>query len=103
MSARIYKPAKTAMQSGVAKTHRWVLEFAPSESRTKDPLMGWTGSGDMQSQLRLTFETLDAAKHYAEKHGLSAVVQAPKPRKRNIRPGGYGDNFAHARKGAWTH
>lgn len=103
MSARIYKPAKTAMQSGTAKTRKWVLEFLPSQARVRDPLMGWTGSGDMNAQVRLSFDSLDAAKEYAEKHGIDAIVQTPKERKRNIRPGGYGDNFAHSRRGAWTH
>ena len=53
MRARIYKPAKTAMSSGMGKTHDWVLEFAPAEARDIDPLMGWTSSGDTQSQLDL--------------------------------------------------
>ena len=103
MVARIYKPAKTAMQSGTAKTHDWVLDFAPSEARRTDPLMGWTGSGDMQSQVRLHFETAEAAEAYARRHGLAYRVEQPKARKPNIRNGGYGDNFAHNRRGAWTH
>lgn len=103
MRARIYKPAKTAMQSGVAKSKDWVLEFAPSEARVKDPLMGWTGSGDTQTQVKLTFESLDAAKAYAARHGIVAQVTKEKTRARTIRPGGYGDNFAHGRRGAWTH
>ncbi|MEM8657295.1 MAG: ETC complex I subunit [Pseudomonadota bacterium] len=103
MLARIYRPAKTAMQSGTAKTEDWVLEFAPAEARVKDPLMGWTGSSDTQSQVQLKFETVDAAKAYARKHGLAFRVEQPKVRKRTIRPGGYGDNFLHNRKGAWTH
>ena len=40
--ARIYKPAKTAMQSGTAKTNDWVLDYEPSEPRQVEPLMGWT-------------------------------------------------------------
>ncbi len=103
MLARIFKPAKTAMQSGTAKTGDWVLEFAPSVSRTKDVLMGWTGSGDTQTQVQLRFDTVEAAVAYAEKHGIAHRVQQPKTRKPTIRPGGYGDNFAHNRRGAWTH
>jgi len=103
MSARIYKPAKTAMQSGTAKTDKWVLEFAPSDARVCDPLMGWTGSSDMSSQVRLSFDSLDAARDYADKQGIPVVIQSPKTRKRTIRPGGYGDNFSHSRRGAWTH
>ena len=59
MSARIYSPAKNAMQSGKAKTGHWVLEFDPEQRRKIDPLMGYTTSGDMKSQIRLTFETLE--------------------------------------------
>ena len=103
MRARIYKPAKTAMSSGTAKTHDWILEFTPSEARQVDPLMGWTSSGDTQAQVRLRFETKDAALDYAETHGIQAQVTEPKPRKPNIRPGGYGENFATNRRGAWTH
>ena len=103
MSARIYKPAKTAMQSGQAKTHDWVLEFPADAARTKDPLMGWTSSTDTQAQVRLRFPTKEAAVAYAAKHGIAAHVAEPKPRKPVIRPGGYGDNFAHSRRGAWTH
>ncbi len=103
MPARIFKPAKTAMQSGQARTQDWVLEFSPDEARYKDPLMGWTGSTDTQAQVRLTFPTKAAAMQYATRHGIAARVSEPKGRKVNIRPGGYGDNFAHNRRGAWTH
>ena len=103
MRARIYKPAKSAMSSGQAKTKEWVLEYAPSEARSIDPLMGWTSSSDMDSQVRLRFDSLEAAKDYAKDHGIEAVVTKPKVRKPNVRPGGYGDNFATNRRGAWTH
>jgi hypothetical protein len=103
MQARIYRPTRTAMQSGLAKTHHWVLEFAPGERRAIDPLMGWTGSGDTQRQVQLMFESLDEAKAYAAKHGIEAVVLGDHRRKPNIRKGGYGDNFATNRRGAWTH
>ncbi len=103
MRARIYQPAKTAMSSGAAKTHHWVLEFAPASPRQVDPLMGWTSSDDMNSQVRLSFDTLEAAKAYAEDHGIDALVFQPKKRKPNIRPRGYGENFATDRRGAWTH
>ena len=103
MRARIYQPAKTAMQSGTAKTHQWVLEFAPASAREVDPLMGWTSSGDTQTQVRLRFDSREAAEDYAEEKGLEFDLVAPKPRKANIRPRGYGENFATDRKGAWTH
>lgn len=103
MRARIYQPAKTAMQSGSAKTHSWVLEYAPASAREVDPLMGWTSSDDTQAQVRLRFESKEAALQYAQAHKIDADVQMPKTRKPNIRPGGYGENFATSRRGAWTH
>jgi NADH dehydrogenase len=103
MRARIYQPARTAMSSGTAKTKHWVLEFAPESARDIDPLMGWTSSSDTQSQVRLRFDTREAAIEYAEEHGIDALVFEPKSRKPNIRPRGYGENFATDRRGAWTH
>ncbi|MCU0803107.1 MAG: ETC complex I subunit [Rhodobacteraceae bacterium] len=103
MRARIYQPAKTAMQSGTAKTKGWVLEFAPASAREVDPLMGWTSSDDTQSQVKLRFDTREAAQAYADEHGIAVDVILPKERKPNIRPRGYGENFATDRKGAWTH
>jgi NADH dehydrogenase len=91
------------MSSGVAKTHHWVLEFANDEARQVDPLMGWTSSSDTQSQVSLNFDTKDAAVEYAQEHGIDAQVQEPHKRKPNIRAGGYGENFATSRRGAWTH
>ncbi|AHM02908.1 NADH-ubiquinone oxidoreductase family protein [Roseibacterium elongatum DSM 19469] len=103
MRARIYRPAKSAMSSGMAKTQEWVLEFTRDSARQIDPLMGWTSSSDMNSQVRLRFDTLEAARDYAEEHEIDAIVVQPKPRKPNIRPGGYGDNFATNRRTVWTH
>ena len=103
MRARIYQPAKTAMQSGTAKAKGWVLEFAPDSARSVDPLMGWTSSDDTQTQVKLRFDTREAAEAYAQAKGLTYEVQDPKPRKPVIRPRGYGENFATDRKGAWTH
>jgi len=103
MRARIYKPAKTAMSSGTAKTHHWVLEHVAEAARSVDPLMGWTGSTDTQAQVKLLFETKEAALDYAAAKGIDAVVQEPKERKPNIRAGGYGENFATNRRGVWTH
>jgi NADH dehydrogenase len=91
------------MSSGTAKTKGWVLEFAPASAREVDPLMGWTSSSDTQSQVRLNFPTKEAALEYAREHGIDALVFEPKKRKPNIRPGGYGENFATGRRGAWTH
>lgn len=103
MPARIYKPARNAMTSGTAKTRNWVLDYIPASAREIDPLMGWTSSSDTQAQVRLRFETREAALDYARDHGIDAVVQEPHQRKQNIRPGGYGDNFATNRRTVWTH
>jgi len=103
MRARIYQPARTAMQSGTARARTWVLEFAPAAPREIDPLMGWTGSADTQGQVHLRFETAEAALDYAREHGIEADVLPPHARKPNIRPRGYGENFATDRRGAWTH
>lgn len=103
MRARIYRPARTAMQSGTAKTKSWVLEYAPASAREVDPLMGWTSSSDTQSQVKLMFDTQKAAEAYARANGLDYVVQKPKTRAANVRAGGYGENFATNRRGVWTH
>lgn len=103
MRARIYQPARNAMQSGMGKTKIWFLEFTQSSAREIDPLMGWTGSNDTQSQVRLKFDSKEAALEYASDNGLDATVQEPKTRKPIIRPGGYGENFATNRRGVWTH
>ncbi len=89
--ARIYKPAKTAMQSGRAKTNAWVLEFEPAEQKQLDPLMGWTGSGDMNGQVRLRFADKDAAISYAEKHNIAFDVIEPQVRTPKRKS--YADNF----------
>ncbi len=103
MRARIYRPARTAMQSGTARTRHWVLEFVSETRREIDPLMGWTSNADTQAQVRLSFDSKEAALAYARDKGIDAVVQEPKERKVNIRPGGYADNFATNRRGTWTH
>ncbi|MBT8458899.1 MAG: ETC complex I subunit [Boseongicola sp.] len=103
MTARIFKPAKSAMSSGQAKTREWVLEYVNDTAREVDPLMGWTSSNDTQAQIRMRFATKEAALEYVEDNGIEAVVVDPKPRKPNVRAGGYGENFATNRRGAWTH
>lgn len=103
MHAQIYRPARSAMTSGTRNTEQWLLEFTPETPKTVDPLMGWTGSLDTNRQVRLRFDTKEAAIAYAERHGIPYTVDEPKLRKPNIRPHGYGGNFAHDRRGAWTH
>ena len=92
---RIYQPAKTAMQSGVAKTKAWVLEYELATPREPDPLMGWASAGDTLNQVRLSFENLDAAVAFAKKRGLDYSVIAPKAR--TIRPKSYAENFRYDR------
>lgn len=101
MLARIYRPAKNAMQSGKAKTKDWVLEFEPASARKPDPLMGWTTSSDMSGQIRLTFETRDEAVAYAQRHEIAFQLFEPKTPKRILKA--YADNFAANRKQPWTH
>jgi hypothetical protein len=101
MLARIFRPAKTAMQSGQGNTREWVLAFEPAAPRLPDPLMGWTQTGDMDGQIRLTFETLQEAVAYAERYGIAFEVLPDPERKKIIK--GYADNFAYSRKIPWTH
>ena len=103
MKAHIYQPSKTAMSSGQAKTKGWILEYERDSAREIDPLMGWTSSEDTQAQVRLRFDTREAALEYARANGIDAFVTEPKKRRPNIRPGGYGENFATNRRGGWTH
>ena len=101
MLARIYRPAKTAMQSGKAKTKDWLLAFEPASARLPDPLMGWTQSQDMNGEVRLSFETREEAIAYAQAHGIAFQVLEPKPVKQVLKA--YADNFAAGRKEPWTH
>ena len=91
MSARIYQRPKNAMQSGKARIDDWVLEFEQSEARRADPLMGWTGSGDTQAQVQLTFASKEEAKAYAEKYGIVARVHAVPAHELKLQA--YADNF----------
>ena len=91
MEARIYRPAKTATQSGRAKTSRWVLEHAPRGRRAVDSLMGWTGSDDTTQQITLSFASKEQAIAYARRRGFAYVVD--EPQSRPVRPKSYADNF----------
>jgi hypothetical protein len=101
MFARIYCPSKTAMQSGRAKTHEWVLEFEPASARIPDPLMGWSSSSDMNAQVKLSFATRDEAVAYATRHGIPFQITEPKTPKKILKA--YADNFATNRMEPWTH
>jgi hypothetical protein len=91
MAARIYQRAKSSMQSGKARASSWVLEFEPAEAKRADPLTGWAGSGDVQDQVQLSFDTLDAARAYASAHGLEARVIPANPSQLKLKT--YADNF----------
>ena len=101
MVARIYKPAKTSMQSGTARTKRWVLDFEPEAPRFVEPLMGWTGSSDMNAQVRLTFDSKEEAVGYAKRRGLGYEVSEPHGRVPHAKA--YSDNFRYDRHEPWTH
>ncbi len=93
MNVRIYKPAKTAMQSGRAKTHEWQMQFDESAAKFVEPLMGWVGQKDTTQQLHLSFDSKEAAIAYAEKQGYRYRIIEPKERK--VIPKSYADNFRH--------
>ena len=101
MRARIFQAPKTAMQSGWAKTHVWTLEYVNGSARHQDPLMGWTGGGDTQAQVKLTFETREEALAFADRNGLQYDIEIPLQRR--VKPKAYADNFKYNRVENWTH
>jgi hypothetical protein len=101
MSARIYRPAKAATQSGAAKSRRWLLEYEPEQAREVEPLMGWTSSSDMKAQVKLWFAKKDEAIAYAARNGIEARVEEPAPFARKVVS--YSDNFKTSRLQQWTH
>ena len=88
--AKIYKPNKTAMQSGLGKTNKWILEYE-TKNPTKNPLMGWESSSDTLSELKLEFSSKEKAINYAEKKKIDFEVVEPK--KRRTVKKSYSDNF----------
>jgi hypothetical protein len=93
--ARIYRPARNAMQSGKGKTKDWVLEFEPRAAKRPDPLMGWSGSSDTLGQVTLYFASLEEAQAYAKRCGLDAIIAAPQSPKLKLKA--YADNFKYDR------
>jgi hypothetical protein len=91
LKARIYSPARNAMQQGRTKTGNWILEFEPARALRPDTLMGWAGGGDTNRQVRLKFDSVEAATAYAKKHGIAYEVEAAKARV--VKPKSYADNF----------
>jgi hypothetical protein len=101
MIARIFKPAKNAMQSGKAATKEWRLDYEPEHPRVVEPLMGWTSSNDMKQQLTIRFDTKEEAVAYCERRGIPYQVIEPGETVR--RQVAYADNFAFRRSEPWTH
>ncbi|HTZ36934.1 MAG TPA: ETC complex I subunit [Stellaceae bacterium] len=93
--ARIYRPSKTAMQSGRRATRQWVFEYEPATRRVPDPLMGWSSAQDTLNQVRMHFATLDEALAFAKKHGLDYTVI--EPHADSPKPKSYADNFRYDR------
>jgi NADH dehydrogenase len=94
--AILYQPAKTAMQSGMARTQQWILEFVPTDRKTVDPIMGWISSRDTTRQLQLTFDTAEDAQRYATEHQILVTLRQPHNRK--PKPKAYANNFSTARR-----
>jgi hypothetical protein len=89
--ALIFRPAKTAMQSGRGGTRSWVLEYVPATPRRPDPLMGWASAQDTLNEVQLRFATLEEAVAFAEKSGLDYTVV--EPNNSIEKPKSYADNF----------
>jgi hypothetical protein len=100
MTAKIYRPSRSATQSGQAKDS-WVLVYEPEKAREIDPLMGWTSSSDMKSQVTLTFDSQEQAVAYAERHGIPYRIEAARDSTRKIIS--YSDNFRYNRLTPWSH
>ena len=101
MLARIYQPAQNPMQSGRAKNNQWRLEFEPETPRRIEPLMGYTSSSDMRQQVKLHFDSAEAAIAWCKREGIPFVLVKPVEARR--RKAAYADNFAWSRKTPWTH
>ena len=97
----IYTAAKTAMQSGAAKTKKWILEFKQETVQSPDALMAWNGGTDTQNQVKIYFDTLQQATDFADAKNYVYTVIMPK--KRMLKPKSYSENFAYNRKESWTH
>ena len=88
--AKIYKPTKTSMQSGIGSTKKWVLEYI-DESTTINPLMGWESSSNTLSELKLFFDSKDQAVEYANKNNIEFMIIGNN--KRSVVKKSYTDNF----------
>ncbi len=93
--ARIFRPAKTAMQSGRARTRHWILEYEPATPRRPEPLMGWASAADTLNEVQLRFATPEEATAFADKNGLDYTVI--EPHESIEKPKSYADNFRYDR------
>ena len=93
--ARIFRPSKTAMQSGRAQTRKWVLVYEPATRRRPDPLMGWTSAEDTLNEVRLHFDTMEEAVAFATKNAIDYTVVPP--HQVAEKPKSYADNFRYDR------
>lgn len=101
MIARIYSPAKTAMQSGKGNTGFWILQYEPIKAKMLEPLMGYTATSDMNSQVRIRFNRREEAIAFARKNAIPyRVEKAHTSIRRAI---SYSDNFRSDRQQSWTH
>ena len=91
MAARLFRESKNAMQSGKAREGRWILAFESHKPRRPDPLTGWSGGSDTQSQVQLAFDTLEEAQAYAQREGVDYHLVPPGERKLKLQS--YADNF----------
>lgn len=91
MRARIYRPAKTAMQSGRGNARNWIVEYEPQAAQKQDPVTGWTSSSDTGQQVRMGFETRDEAVAFCKRKGIEYQVR--EPRERAVKPKSYAENF----------
>lgn len=101
MKAKIYKPSKTSMQSGLGRTKKWILEFQKEKNKFKESLMGWIGSSDTSEQVRLYFESVEDAINFANKNKIEYNLVSGTKKKYSAKS--YSDNFKFDRKDKWTH
>ncbi|ATP12473.1 ETC complex I subunit [Bartonella henselae] len=101
MIARIYSPAKTAMQSGRGNTGFWILQYEPIKAKMLEPLMGYTATSDMNNQVKIRFNKKEEAVAFARKNAIPyRVEKMHKPIRRVV---SYSDNFRSDRQQSWTH
>ena len=91
MKAKIYKPSKTAMQSGRSKFNKWVLKISDSKNQIRDTMMGWNGGSNTSSQIQLNFKSKEDAIHYAKSYNIDYEVLETSVR--SVISKSYADNF----------